>query len=98
MNALTLLALLIAAEPLGPGDHTRTLDVNDRSRSYLVHIPPQYDANKPTPVVLSFHGGGSNAEQMVRFCGLNDKADQAGFVVVYPSGTGRLETVLTFNG
>jgi poly(3-hydroxybutyrate) depolymerase len=30
---------------------------------------------QPTPVVLTFHDGGSNAEQMVRFCGLNEKAD-----------------------
>jgi polyhydroxybutyrate depolymerase len=48
-------------------------------------------------VVLAFHGGGSNAQQMVRFCGLNEKADEAGFIVVYPSGTGRLERALTWN-
>jgi polyhydroxybutyrate depolymerase len=35
-------------------------------------------------VVLISHGGGSNAEQMIRFCGLNEKADQAGFIAVYP--------------
>ena len=43
------------------------------------------------PVVLIFHGGGANAAGMVRFCGLNDKADQAGFIAVYPNGTGNLE-------
>src|SRR5437016_6447484 len=35
---------------------------------------------------------------MVRFCGLNEKADRAGFLAVYPSGTGRLERALTWNG
>lgn len=96
---LTLLILVaLAADPLGPGDHTRTLKVGDLDRNYLVHVPKQYDTQKPTPVVLAFHGGGGNAEGMVKFCGLNDKADEAGFIVVYPSGTGRLEKLLTFNG
>ncbi|TXT34112.1 MAG: polyhydroxybutyrate depolymerase [Planctomycetota bacterium] len=35
---------------------------------------------------------------MVRFSGMNEKADKAGFIAVYPSGTGRLDKVLTFNG
>lgn len=35
---------------------------------------------------------------MVRFSGMSEKADEAGFVAVYPSGSGRLEKVLTFNG
>jgi polyhydroxybutyrate depolymerase len=34
---------------------------------------------------------------MVGFSGLDDKADQAGFVVVYPAGSGRFPRVLTFN-
>ncbi|XZE20682.1 extracellular catalytic domain type 1 short-chain-length polyhydroxyalkanoate depolymerase [Pirellulaceae bacterium SH449] len=85
-------------EALGPGDHTRVLTVGDLKRNYLVYIPPQYDPKKPTPVVMAFHGGGSNASSMVSYCGLNKKADEAGFIVVYPSGTGRLERILTFNG
>ena len=98
MTAILLLLTVLAADPLGPGDHTRTLKVGDLTRTYLVHIPPKYDSKTPMPVVLVFHGGGSNAEGMVQFCGLNKKSDEAGFIVVYPSGTGRLEKVLTFNG
>src|ERR1700691_6422724 len=89
--------LTLTADPLKPGDHTRSLDVDKRTRSYIVHVPPGYDGSKEVPVVLAFHGGGSNAEQMVQFCGLNEKADKEGFIVVYPSGTGRLEKLLTFN-
>lgn len=91
---------LMADEPakLQAGDHARSVEVDKLPRKYLVHVPKSYDGTKPYPVVLSFHGGGSNAEGMVRFCGLNDKADEAGFIVVYPSGTGRLEKALTWNG
>ncbi|MDP7016030.1 MAG: PHB depolymerase family esterase, partial [Pirellulaceae bacterium] len=97
MVTLLLLSLL-GADPLGPGDHTRTLTVGERARSYLVHIPPNYTRRQPTPVVLIYHGGGSNAQVMVRFSGMNRQADKSGFIAVYPSGTGRIEKVLTFNG
>jgi polyhydroxybutyrate depolymerase len=97
--ALTMLALMNTnIDALKSGEHSRSLEVDKRIRSYLVHIPKSYDGSKPFPVVLALHGGGSNAEQMVRFCGLNDKADQAGFIVVYPNGTGSLNTMLTWNG
>src|SRR5205814_4253661 len=85
-------------DTLGPGDHTHTLTVDGRKRTYLVHVPKSSGGKKPWPVVLAYHGGGSNAEQMVRFCGLSDKADQAGFLVVYPNGTGQTAAALSWNG
>ena len=95
--ALLLLLVTASADRLQPGDHTRTLTVDERERTYLVHVPKSYDDAKPMPVVLAFHGGGSNAEQMVRFCGLNGKADEAGFIAVYPNGTGLFPRTLTWN-
>jgi polyhydroxybutyrate depolymerase len=96
---LSFSLILMATDPLTPGDHTRSLEVDKRPRTYIVHVPKSYDGSKPYPVVLVFHGGGSNAEGMVKFCGLNETADKHGFVVVYPNGTGRLEKqLLTFNG
>ena len=99
MHVLAFVTLLLAADasPLSPGDYSRTVQVDGSERSYLVHVPPQYVAHSPTPVVLAFHGGGANARNMVGFSGLNQKADQSGFIAVYPEGTGRLERMLTFN-
>lgn len=74
--------------PLGPGDHQRTLTVDGRERSYLVHVPEKRDPEKPLPVVLALHGAAMNGPMMVWFSGLDGKADEAGFVAVYPSGTG----------
>ena len=48
-------------DALKPGHHTRSLEVDKQTRTYIVHVPAKYDPKKPTPVVLSFHGGGSNA-------------------------------------
>ncbi len=47
-----------------------------------------YDEAKATPVVIAFHGGGGNPESMVRLSGLNSKSDEAGFIIVYPYGSG----------
>lgn len=87
-----------AAGPLGPGDHLRTLEHDGRTRTYLVHIPPRYEFRRPTPLVFALHGGGSNAETMLQFCGLNEKADEEVFLVAYPNGTGRVAQMLTWNG
>ncbi|MBD2461477.1 hypothetical protein H6G89_10490 [Oscillatoria sp. FACHB-1407] len=76
---------------LGSGDHDRTLTVGGLQRTYLVHVPRSYDGNQPYPIVLGFHGGGSDAKQFVFSSGLNETADRENFIAVYPNGTG--ETV-----
>lgn len=62
-----------------------------------MHVPRDYDPGKPTPAVLVFHGGSSNAKTMVRFCGLSDTAEEAGFLAVFPVGSGRTGNLLTWN-
>lgn len=95
---LTLcLAAALTANPLPSGDHERHLGVDDRVRTYFVHVPPQLDLSRPIPVVLVFHGAGMNGRMMAHFTGLNDKANAAGFVAVYPNGTGAGELLLVFN-
>ena len=84
--SLLLVSLLGAVEPLGPGDHSRAVQQDGQTRTYLLHIPPKYDPKQPTPVVLAFHGYAQDASVMVQFCGLSDKADKEGFIVVYRSG------------
>ena len=93
-----LVAALLTADPmLKPGDHTRTLKVDGQDRSYLVHIPAKYDGKTPTPVVLALHGAAMNGPMMAVFCGLNKKADEAGFIVVYPSGGTGMGIFLIWN-
>jgi polyhydroxybutyrate depolymerase len=84
---------------LDPGEHTRKITVGNLERRYLVHVPKTYDVAKPAPVIMVFHGGGGNPESMVRLTGMNTKSEEAGFIVVYPFGTGALDNhLLTFNG
>jgi polyhydroxybutyrate depolymerase len=94
--AAALLALL-ALPPEGDVTRTRTITVGGVERSYLVHVPASYDRRRAYPLVLAFHGGASNPAVMRRFSGLDEKADEAGFVVAYPSGSGRLPRALTWD-
>ncbi len=81
------------------GDITRTLNHDGLERSYLLHVPSGYNDTHPSAVVLVFHGGGGNAEIIARQTGFSAQADRAGFLVVYPNGSGRLkDKVLTWNG
>jgi polyhydroxybutyrate depolymerase len=100
-SGVLTLAVLFAAqsqlESLGPGDHKRKLVIGELTRSYFVHVPPSYDPKKPAPVVLVLHGAAMNGAMMEWFCGLSKKADDAGFIAVYPNGTGLGGTLLTWN-
>ncbi len=55
------------------------------ARHFLLHVPPSYNGS-PIPLVFNFHGYGSNSTQEQNLSGMSQKADEAGFIVVYPDG------------
>ena len=65
------------------------ITVGGESRGYVLHVPPGHDRARPTPLVISLHGGalwGAAQRDISRW---NDLADREGFIVAYPSGAGR---------
>ena len=57
-------------------------------REYLLYVPPSYDPATPAPLVITLHGFAqwpANQRDVSRW---NPLADEYGFIVVYPSGTG----------
>lgn len=74
---------------LRPGDYGRKIEVDGRSRFYEMHIPSSFKASRPTPVVLVFHGGGSDPGAVRYESGMDRTADREGFIVVYPGGTNK---------
>lgn len=71
---------------VGPGTYDWTVEHQGRTRKFRVHVPPGYDATRPTPAVLAFHGFGSSEVQMEGLTGLSTLADTEGFIAVYPRG------------
>ena len=88
------------APGLPAGDITRTLTHAGRERRYILHVPESLDRRQPAALVFVFHGGSGNAESAIHMTQFNQVADQHGFLVVYPNGTGALssDTLLTWNG
>jgi polyhydroxybutyrate depolymerase len=81
-----------------PGHFEKDLIHDGIRRTYILHIPPQYDSQKVFPLIILFHGGGGNARQALDHYGLAEKADREGFVLVAPNGTGRMRNfLLTWN-
>ncbi|MGW0890152.1 alpha/beta hydrolase family esterase [Saccharopolyspora sp. NPDC002578] len=53
-----------------------------RTREYLVHVPQNYDPERPTPVALSFHGHTRSAEYQEELSGFSE----LDAIAVYPQG------------
>lgn len=70
---------------------------NSTNRTYLLHVPPSYVAGSPMPLVVAMHGGGGWGAQLENSSKLSIKADQAGFIVVYPEGVKNLIGIRTWN-
>lgn len=69
------------------GTHTIQIDSGGLARRYVIHIPTGYNTNKKWPVVIMFHGGGGTAKDAMWETGWAEKADQEGFLAVFPEGT-----------
>ena len=53
----------------------------------LVNVPPSYDPNTPTPLILGLHGYSGWGAQFENYVGFTPLSDDIGFLYAYPSGT-----------
>ncbi len=70
-----------------------TIVSSGEEREYLLHVPPSYDGARPTPLVISMHAGATWPAQQMNLSRWNRLADEHGFIVVYPSGTGEVGAI-----
>ena len=56
-------------------------------RDYILYIPANYNGNTDVPLVLNFHGYGSNATEQMNYGDFRDLSDTEGFLLVHPQGT-----------
>lgn len=89
-----------AAPGLPAGETRRTLSHGGRERSYLLYVPASVDWSRPVALVFVFHGGTGNARSAATMSDFSAVAEEHGFLVAYPNGTGLLseDILLTWNG
>jgi polyhydroxybutyrate depolymerase len=71
-----------------PADGPLAIVVGGKSREALVHVPPSSIPANRFPVVLVLHGLGDTGHAVEGLTAFSKKADEAGFVAVYPQALG----------
>jgi polyhydroxybutyrate depolymerase len=64
-----------------------TIQHDGLEREYQIYVPDVYTGDEPVPLVLNFHGFGSNAGQQEFYGDFRAIADTANFLIVHPEGT-----------
>lgn len=71
------------APPQQPGtSELHTIGSGGRDRTYQLHLPPDYDAARPWPLVLVYHGRGNTGAGTEEF----SKLSTLPAIVAYPNG------------
>ena len=55
-----------------------------RMRTYLIHIPPSYNKESLTPLVIALHGGGGDGKKAEKSTLMSQQSDKDAFILVYP--------------
>lgn len=66
-------------------------------RTYTVRLPSVYDGSTALPLVVAMHGGFGSGLQLETQSLVSDKAEQEGFIVVYPDGVASPLNIRTWN-
>lgn len=83
---LSIILSLIISSDISAQTTVETLEHGGLTRSYRIHLPPNFDAQESLPLVFNLHGFTSNAFQQEAYSEMNMVADTARFIVCYPDG------------
>ena len=64
----------------------KTLFFDGLNREYIIYVPVNYDGTNNVPLLFNFHGGSGYANDHMQMVEMNDIADTAGFISIYPQG------------
>ena len=89
MRYITLLLLLLGFTFSSFAQQTISASITHDGiqRDYILYIPELYDGSTAVPLILNFHGFGSNANEQMFYGDFRDIADTEGFLLVHPEGT-----------
>ena len=86
--AVIIIGLLVITIYLLSNRTNGQLTSSGERRRYLLYVPESYNPERPTPLVINIHGFVQWPANQMRVSQWNQLADEYGFIVVYPSGTG----------
>jgi len=72
--------------PHAAGQFAQSFTFDGVARTYQLYVPKGYTGNRKVPLVLNFHGFGSNAVQQMIYGDFRPEADLADFLIVAPNG------------
>jgi len=73
---------------LGPGNWKLRLTHAGKTRAVYLHVPTGYEASRPLPLLLSFHGYRDTPADQAEKDDFPLLSDSENFIVAYPEGTG----------
>jgi len=71
-----------------PGNYVVAIESSGQTREFRLHIPPGYLPDQAAPLVINLHGAGGSGLQQEMYSRMSSKANEAGFIAVYPEGRG----------
>ena len=85
---LLFICLLLSINVVFAQLEDRSFDFDGETRNYTVFLPQNYQPNMP--VVMNLHAWGNSISKWMGYTMMNDIADTAGFIVVYPAGINKV--------
>ena len=89
MKTLAIILTIIGLPILGFTQQTiyGSITHDAMQREYILYVPANYSGTSSVPLILNYHGYGSNASEQMNYGDFRPIADTAGFLVVHPQGT-----------
>src|SRR5260370_1799415 len=66
-------------------DAQEEVEINEHTRTYVVHLPQGYDSQQHYPVVILLHGRDQDAAEMAPLTHFNEFPDKDSIIAVYPN-------------
>ena len=87
---IAALCLATIASPGHAQSGRQTITINGEERHYVVTVPDGVeDVPGGVPLVLVLHGAGGNGPNVMAMSRFDEKAEEEGFIAVFPEGTTR---------
>jgi len=78
----------MAEPPAGSYRVSTSITYRLSDRTFLLHVPPNYNSKTPLPLVVVLHGAFNTGSQTESETGFSALADSERFLVAYPEGIG----------